>query len=106
MRHEIRQKAMVGLVAAVSLGAGSYYFLGRDSGDFDPASFTSAGVERRAAATPVSLEPKRKVQSPKPEPEARPIERQERDETPDDPGRRDRKRQDRHEKKKPLDRAS
>ena len=73
-----RQKLMLALVAVLALGAGSYWFLGRDSGGGKSAAIVEGPVVRKEKA--VKEEPTKLKKDPKAvtREEAKTVERKER----------------------------
>ena len=106
MREELKKKALLGVVGVLSLGAGSYWFFGRESGS-GAASFDTGRVQRRAAAAPAEPTLRRNPSSPDIRPDSKPITRPQRQEPTIDPvQRKPKQRDDRIEPRKKPVRAS
>jgi len=58
MDEQKKQKVLIGVLAVVALGAGGYWFAGRDSGDDIAATITLGGTERKERTKEVASEEK------------------------------------------------
>ena len=106
MDSEKRQKMMLVTAAVLSVGAGSYWFFGRDSGTERPAALVEGDVVRkpRATADAPAPAPTRKPPSAVPAKEEATVPtRKIRDDTENtNPGRKPRPRPDKTVTKKPI----
>ncbi len=81
MDEQKRNKVLVAVLAVAALGAGSYWFLGGESGAPKSAAITGGSTERKQRAAPEETKVARKVKEPKAATRAEPaaVERKERE---------------------------
>ena len=106
---EKRQKLMLVVVAVLALGAGSYWYLGRDSGGGKSAKPIDGVVERKQRAAPKEDPSARRKTEAKPATRQEPatVERKEREAPEDNTVDRKKRREDKtKEKKKTLSPAA
>ncbi len=102
MDEQKRNKVLVAVLAVAALGAGSYWFLGGESGAPKAAVVTEGTTERKQRVVTEEAKTTRKVKDPKAATRAEPaaVERKQR-EVPDEPtAERKRRREEKTKEKK------
>ena len=103
MDAQKRQKVMLAVVAVLALGAGSYWFLGRDSGGNKAAAIEEGPVQRKAKVAsdePVSKRKKDTKKEVRDEPTT--VERKEREAPEETTVERKKKREEKTKEKKKV----
>jgi len=97
-----RNKVLLAVLAVVALGAGSYWFLGGESGGPKSAAITGGSIERKQRAAPEATKTVRKVKESKAATRAEPVatERKEREAREEATVERKKKREEKTKEKK------